>query len=881
MADIFGEALSPVAAGTAGSSTVVDTSYKASALASGVKAFATAFEGYGERAKAAQIAADDARKLENERVIGERVTEIKSKYETAFSQGAITETEKDARINFEASKAITAFQAKNPNAAGDIQELANSLLGGNTLSRALEAKEETRKNAREDALRDEARREKEIDDNYQAAAKFGMPPVYSSNGMIDKAATARKMADLNTAMASAKGAIDTWNQLKEQGGEASVVLKNNAKSAIDIGLISTTQAIFEKAVADNVVTAEELVDFDKGVLKSLNDFGVPSELQPVVSAKIQAMFPVKGYAAQFEGNRKGLLEAMKTNNEMAELMIKQGIREASPWLATVSQMGNTGVEILKRNFEKSDIEFAKVAAAAAKVGKAYTEETPFGEDTQTVYSATQKNVNNPDVTPDAKVKSMAAFANNSDIKTAAPDLQNLSPAAFEANIKNLTATADLITGNAAMSAFVKASPAAQEKFVANAAPKLIAAAHADFTSAIANGASIKYLNGSIVQSTEAEKAQIAEAAKSGPLAKLFTKAAQGLEGFRTGSENDKTVARLNKNLAAMQTMGISEQDIQAVLGFSASSVGSKLDTTPEKTVSVVDNYLAKVLSPEQQARRKTDADYNAKVLQYAKANAAGDAAAEGVKDFVLGVGEVTEELASLPVEAAKKAWTNLVAAHSVVTGVPKIAAEKQLENLKLGAEVLGPDSAPAKELQAIAQRARDADKMEEAVVAGAKQAVATGKEAGANVAKFVKAAFAEPVKQPRQEWIDAVPADTRDTLRGGDGRNLIGQMRYAAEDVMSEAGKVYGTREDGTAKGSGWLGEIPVKGTTNVATEKSISVEIDGAEVLIPAIVPGLTKEELDAVVNKPMSDWPKTVIAKATAHAIKRMKQGASPFKN
>ena len=47
---------------------------------------------------------------------------------------------------------------------------------------------------------------------------------------------------------------------------------------------------------------------------------------------------------------------------------------------------------------------------------------------------------------------------------------------------------------------------------------------------------------------------------------------------------------------------------------------------------------------------------------------------------------------------------------------------------------------------------------------------------------------------------------------------------------------VYGLREDGTVKGRGWLGPLKTMDGKTM-TEKSIGVEIDGKETLIPLIV--------------------------------------------
>ena len=62
------------------------------------------------------------------------------------------------------------------------------------------------------------------------------------------------------------------------------------------------------------------------------------------------------------------------------------------------------------------------------------------------------------------------------------------------------------------------------------------------------------------------------------------------------------------------------------------------------------------------------------------------------------------------------------------------------------------------------------------------------------------------------------------------------------------------------------------------ATELSIGVNIDGNEMLIPSIVPTLTIQE----VNHLMEGKHPTpeIMQKAAKHAQERMKQGLSPFR-
>lgn len=86
-------------------------------------------------------------------------------------------------------------------------------------------------------------------------------------------------------------------------------------------------------------------------------------------------------------------------------------------------------------------------------------------------------------------------------------------------------------------------------------------------------------------------------------------------------------------------------------------------------------------------------------------------------------------------------------------------------------------------------------------------------------------------------------------------------------------------REDGTPKGSGFLGLIPLP-DGRVASELSITFEIDGREILAPSLIPGLSKDELDFLLQggkpKQMSD---ELFKKITNHAMQRLQQGKSPF--
>ena len=92
-------------------------------------------------------------------------------------------------------------------------------------------------------------------------------------------------------------------------------------------------------------------------------------------------------------------------------------------------------------------------------------------------------------------------------------------------------------------------------------------------------------------------------------------------------------------------------------------------------------------------------------------------------------------------------------------------------------------------------------------------------------------------------------------------------------------------RTDGSKKGNGFLGVLPIKypdGSTGVATEYSVGVNMDGQEVEVPTLVPTLTPEETNLMVTDVIpgrKQVPESVMRKAIEHARERIGQGLSPF--
>jgi hypothetical protein len=95
----------------------------------------------------------------------------------------------------------------------------------------------------------------------------------------------------------------------------------------------------------------------------------------------------------------------------------------------------------------------------------------------------------------------------------------------------------------------------------------------------------------------------------------------------------------------------------------------------------------------------------------------------------------------------------------------------------------------------------------------------------------------------------------------------------------------YGLRNDGTKKGSGWLGELqlPNGGVATEYTMQSEAVKQNGKMIDFPTLVPTLTKEERDLMVNDIIpnrKELPESIIQKAIDHANMRLKNGKSVFK-
>jgi len=102
----------------------------------------------------------------------------------------------------------------------------------------------------------------------------------------------------------------------------------------------------------------------------------------------------------------------------------------------------------------------------------------------------------------------------------------------------------------------------------------------------------------------------------------------------------------------------------------------------------------------------------------------------------------------------------------------------------------------------------------------------------------------------------------------------VAQPEYAPAPEMKTPD--YGTREDGTPKGPGWLGELK-RPDGAVSTELSIGVNIDGKEIQIPSLVPSLTEQEINSLLSG--GEITDAIVKKAVAHAKPLISRGKSPF--
>ena len=86
----------------------------------------------------------------------------------------------------------------------------------------------------------------------------------------------------------------------------------------------------------------------------------------------------------------------------------------------------------------------------------------------------------------------------------------------------------------------------------------------------------------------------------------------------------------------------------------------------------------------------------------------------------------------------------------------------------------------------------------------------------------------------------------------------------------------YGLRNDKTAKGFGYFGELK-RPDGQVSTEISVGVDLGDGEMEIPTLVPTLSRDEVKYLLGggKPTE----SIMTKAVDHAVSRKRAGRSAF--
>lgn len=106
--------------------------------------------------------------------------------------------------------------------------------------------------------------------------------------------------------------------------------------------------------------------------------------------------------------------------------------------------------------------------------------------------------------------------------------------------------------------------------------------------------------------------------------------------------------------------------------------------------------------------------------------------------------------------------------------------------------------------------------------------------------------------------------------------------QQAYQEFQRKKASMY--RSDGSRKSPrGFLGPIQNQVDGGTMTEVSIGVEIDGVEQQIPAMVPGLTQDEINTLANMQIegnaANIPESIKQKAVDHARRRTSEGKSVF--
>lgn len=155
--------------------------------------------------------------------------------------------------------------------------------------------------------------------------------------------------------------------------------------------------------------------------------------------------------------------------------------------------------------------------------------------------------------------------------------------------------------------------------------------------------------------------------------------------------------------------------------------------------------------------------------------------------------------------------------------------------------------------------------------------------------KFTETEITIPTKTPFEgggfNVLDAVkrlfPKDFKELFSDEDiekvGRGITLEEPKATKEAAKEpASEGFGLRADGTEKGTGFLGVLK-RPDGDVSTEISIGIDFGQGEMEIPLLVPTLSQDEIDELLEG--SKPSESIVDKAVAHARSRLGEGLSPF--
>jgi len=165
--------------------------------------------------------------------------------------------------------------------------------------------------------------------------------------------------------------------------------------------------------------------------------------------------------------------------------------------------------------------------------------------------------------------------------------------------------------------------------------------------------------------------------------------------------------------------------------------------------------------------------------------------------------------------------------------------------------------------------------------AGRQNSIATGIGLGTIAAQGYKAyettQQAKEEEAARKEYLDKLNYMSHLMIKYKD--DVIKMLGDSAGKLEDESGGgKYGLRTDGTTKGNGWLGEIPLP-NNKVATELSATFNYGGGDTLVPTIIPGMRTSNIDKIKAGISPLTIPSMRTNAANFGKYRLSNGLSPF--